>query len=301
MISPHFSLETHMRNLLVPVVAIAALTACGGGGGGGGPEPVVLQVKGSDTMVNLMQGMSEEYTVVKPEVTVAVTGGGSGTGVKSLIDGTTDIAMASREMKAEEIEAAEKNGVHPKETTIAFDGLAIYVNKENPITQIAFEDLKCIYATDGTCKNWKDVGVTIDCGGGDDTILKVGRQNNSGTYEYFREEVLGKDGKFTNTMDQSGTQQVVDVVGTSKCAIGYGGMGYHTEQARFVCLSKEKGGACAEPTIETVKAGSYPFGRPLHVYTNGEPQGATKEFIDWMLGEAGQKIVLDAGFVPVAK
>jgi phosphate transport system substrate-binding protein len=294
-----------MRLATVTAV-LALLAACGGGseadkGNAPSASGGVIQVKGSDTMVNLMQAASEAYTKVDPNTVVAVTGGGSGTGIKSLIDKTTDVAAASREMKPEEIEAARKNGVEPKETTVAYDGLAVYVNKENPVATLSFEDLKCIYGDGGTCNHWKDVGVTIDCGNGDDTILKVGRQNNSGTYEYFREEIIGKDGKFTNTMDQSGTQQVVDVVGTSKCAIGYGGMGYHTEQARFVCLSKEKGGQCSEPTIETVMAGAYPFGRPLHVYTNGEPQGATKAFIDWFLSDAGQKIVVDTGFVPLPK
>jgi phosphate transport system substrate-binding protein len=284
---------------------LAVLAACGGGRtsdeGARSASGGVLQVKGSDTMVNLMQAASEHYTQVDPNTVVAVTGGGSGTGIKSLIDKTTDLAAASREMKPEEIEVARKNGVEPKETIVAYDGLAVYVNKDNPVATLSFEDLKCIYGEGGTCNHWKDVGVTIDCGNGDDTILKVGRQNNSGTYEYFREEIIGKDGKFTNTMDQSGTQQVVDVVGTSKCAIGYGGMGYHTEQARFVCLSKEKGGQCSEPTTETVMAGAYPFGRPLYVYTNGEPQGAVKAFLDWLLSDAGQKLVVETGFVPLKK
>jgi phosphate transport system substrate-binding protein len=281
-----------MKLYTIPV-ALAALVACGGG-----DRPTVVQDKGSDTMVNLMQRLSEDYTKVKPTTVVAVTGGGSGTGIKALIDGTTDLANASRPMKQDEKDLAEKNGVHPVETTVAFDGLAIYVHKDNPIQSIAFEDLKCIFGADGACGKWSDVGVTLDCDGVD-TIVKVGRQNNSGTYEYFRDEVLGKDGKFTNTMDQSGTQQVVDVVGTTKCSIGYGGMGYHTANARFVCLTKEKGGTCTEPTVDSVKAGTYPFSRPLFVYTKGEPAGAVKEFLDWVKGPDGQKIVLDSGFVPL--
>jgi phosphate transport system substrate-binding protein len=283
------------------------LVACGGGAApnpaGGEPAPagrqVVLQDKGSDTMVNLMQRESEEYTKVKPNVIVAVTGGGSGTGIKALIDGTTDIANASRKMKPEEIDASTKNNRPPVETVVAFDGLAIYVHPDNPVKSLAFEDLKCIYGDGGACNHWKDVGVTLDCDGKDE-IIKVGRQNNSGTYDYFREEIIGKDGKFTNTMDQSGTQQVVDVVATSKCAIGYGGMGYHSEKARFVCLSKDKGGECANPTVETVKAGKYPFSRPLQVYTPGEPAGEVKAWLDWIKGPDGQKVVLDSGFVPLS-
>lgn len=268
-----------------------SLAGCGG-------APVVLQDKGSDTMVNLMQRLSESYMGAKPGVVVAVTGGGSGTGIKSLLDGTTDMANASRAMKGEEVQAAEAKGIHPVETVLAFDGLAIYVHKDNPVAKLAFEDLKCIYGSDGACKKWSDLGVTVDCGGSDE-ILKVGRQNNSGTYEYFREEVLGKEGKFTNTMDQSGTQQVVDVIATSKCAIGYGGMGYHSADVRFVCLSRSKDGACAEPTVDNVKGKAYDFSRPLYVYTNGAPQGEVAAFLDWAKGPAGQAIVLEAGFVPL--
>ena len=268
-----------------------ALVGCGGG-------PVVLQDKGSDTMVNLMQKLSEQYLAEKPNVVVAVTGGGTGTGIKSLLDGTTDMANASRGMKDEEKKQAEEKGIHPVETVIAFDGLAIYVHQDNPLAAASFEDLKCIYGAEGTCKRWSDLGVTLDCGGSDE-ILKVGRQNNSGTYEYFREEVLGKEGKFTNTMDQSGTQQVVDVVATSPCAIGYGGMGYHNAKARFVCLSKAKGAPCTEPSVDHVKDKSYDFSRPLYVYTNGAPQGEVAAFLEWAKGPVGQKIVLDSGFVPL--
>lgn len=268
------------------------LAACGGSG------QVLLQDKGSDTMVNLMQRMSEEYTKTHPNVIVAVTGGGSGTGIKALIDKTTDMANCSRPMKDEEKQLAKKNGVEVYETIVAHDGLSIYVNKANPITSLDFEKLRCIYSAEGTCKRWSDLGITLDCGGTDE-IIKVGRQNNSGTYEFFRDEVLGHDGKFTNTMDQSGTQQVADVVSTSPCAIGYGGMGYHNDNARFVCLSKAADAPCVESTIETVRNKQYPFSRPLFIYTNGAPMGESKAFLDWAMGEAGQKVALDAGFVPL--
>jgi phosphate transport system substrate-binding protein len=281
---------------ILPWLLLAA--ACGGGPGSGGP--VLLQNKGSDTMVNLMQRMSENYQKKNPGVIVAVTGGGSGTGIKSMIDGTTDLANSSRSMKPEEIETAKKNGRDPHETAVAYDGLAIYVHKDNPVAQISFDELKCIYAADGTCNEWSDLGVTVDCNG-TDAIVKVGRQNNSGTYEYFHEAVIGKEGRFTNTMDQSGTQQVVDVVSTSKCAIGYGGMGYTAPNVRDVCLSKDKGAACVEPKLETVLAGQYPFSRPLFVYTNGAPTGEAKAFLDWILSDEGQKLVVEAGFVPVPK
>ncbi|MCA9489367.1 MAG: PstS family phosphate ABC transporter substrate-binding protein [Myxococcales bacterium] len=258
----------------------------------------VLQDKGSDTMVNLMQRLSETYLQVDREVVVAVTGGGSGTGIKSLIDGTTDMANASRSINAKELEQAAANGADPIDHVLAYDGLAVYVNADNPVRALSFEELKCIYAADGGCDHWSDLGVTLDCAGSDE-ILKVGRQNNSGTYEYFREEVVGKHEKMARTMDQSGTQQVVDVVSTATCAIGYGGMGYHAATARFVCLAREKGGGCSEPTVENVASGSYDFSRPLHVYTNGEPDPEVADFLSWARSPDGQQVVLESGFVPL--
>lgn len=281
---------------VVFAAALLALSACT-------PHPgrVILQDKGSDTLVNLMARMSEEFIKFDPNIVVAVNGGGSGTGLKALIDGTTHMANASREIKQKEIRAAEEHGVTPHETVVAHDGLAIYVSVDNPIEHITFAQLKCIYASDGTCDNWSDIGVTLDCGGGDDQIVKLNRQNNSGTYEYFKKEILGKDGKFTNTMDQSGTQQVVDVITTSACAIGYGGMGYGSGHGvRYACLSKADE-PCHLPTVNEVALGNYPFSRPLYIYTNGEPTGPTGEFIDFILSEPGQKLVLDTGFVPVGQ
>jgi phosphate transport system substrate-binding protein len=274
--------------LLVPL----ALAACGRS------EIVVLQDKGSDTMVNLMQLLSEGYLAVEPKVVVAVTGGGSGTGIKSVIDGTTDMANASRPMSEKERKLAESRGIHPHETIIAYDGLAIYAHRDNTIAAISFEELKCIYDAEGACHRWSDLGVTVECGGSDE-IIKLGRQNNSGTYEYFKEEVLGKGGKMTNTLDQSGTQQVVDVIASSRCALGYGGMGYTTDEVRFVCLSHDKGGPCAVPDVATVQGGQYEFSRPLYIYTNGAPEGHVKAFLDWAVGPDGQKIALEAGFVPL--
>ncbi len=274
---------------------ILFLSACGSSHG----DRTLLQSKGSDTIVMLMVRMSESYNRERPDIVIAVNGGGSGTGIKSLIDGTTDIANASRAIKPREQKMAADNHVVPNEIVIAYDGLAVYVHKDNPVPTLDFDQLKCIYSEDGTCNHWSDLGIKMDCGGGTDEIIKLGRQNNSGTYEHFREEVVGKKGKFTNTLDQSGTQQVIDVIATSKCAIGYGGMGFAHGNARYVCLSKKPGEACSEPTTQAVLDKKYPFSRPLYLYTNGEPQGETKKFLEWALGEEGQKIVLESGFVPV--
>jgi phosphate transport system substrate-binding protein len=282
----------------LPFVALGALglTGCSSHEG-----RVILQDKGSDTLVNLMARMSEEFIKVRPDIVVAVNGGGTGTGLKALIDNTTDMANASREIKEKEIRSAEEHGVTPHEIVIAHDGLAIYVSVDNPVPSLTFEQLKCIYSDTGACDRWSDLGVVLDCGGGDDQIVKLNRQNNSGTYEYFKKEVLGKEGKFTNTMDQSGTQQVVDVISTSPCAIGYGGMGYGGggHGVRYACLAKGDE-LCHQPSVEEVAAGNYRFSRPLYIYTNGAPTGPTGEFIDFILSDVGQKLVLDTGFVPVA-
>lgn len=262
-------------------------------------KPVIVQAKGSDTMVNLMQAYSEAYAKKDPMFVLAVTGGGSGTGIKALIDKTTDLAASSRAMKDEEKALASTNGVAAFETVVAYDGLSIYVHKDNPVAQLDFTQLKCIYSATGACNKWSDVGVTLDCDGkGDDTIVKTGRQNNSGTYEYFKEHVIGKEDKFAATMDQSGTQQVVDVVATTKCGVGYGGMGYHHDNARAVCLAKGAGDTCVEPTEANVLAAKYPFSRPLFVYTNGAPTGAIGDFLAWAKGPEAKAVVAGAGFVP---
>lgn len=281
------------RPLGLVALAIGLLTqlSCG--------EPhVIVQAKGSDTMVNLVQRLSEAYLTVNTKVVVSVTGGGSGTGIKSLIDGTTDLATASRPITEKERALAGKNGVVPVEHVVALDGLAVYVHKDNPLPKLDFEQLRCIYGATGTCNHWSDLGLKVDCGGGDDEIIKIGRQNNSGTYEYFRDHIIGKQGKFTSTMDQSGTQQVVDIIGTSLCAIGYGGMGYETTSARFVCMAKEATDTCVEPTISSVQSGVYGFARPLYMYTTETPSAETTKFLDYVLSPVGQKIILNSGFVP---
>jgi phosphate transport system substrate-binding protein len=268
------------------------------------PGRIILQSKGSDTIVNLMARMSEAYAAHNPQIVVAVNGGGSGTGIKSLIDGTTHIANASRAMKPKEHQMAAEHGVVPNELVLAYDGLAVYLHASNPMPSITFEQLACIYAAEGTCEHWSDLGVNMDCAGSD-RIIKLNRQNNSGTYEYFKESVLGKKGRFTDTLDQSGTQQVADVISTTPCAIGYGGMGYGGTAAapknnvRYACLGRDTQSPCQYPDLSTVNAGRYPFSRPLYLYTNGRPTGAVAAFIEYVLSEDGQQVVLDAGFVPL--
>jgi phosphate transport system substrate-binding protein len=232
-------------------------------------------------------------------VAVAVSGGGSGTGIAAMINGTVDIANASRKMKAKEIKSAEANGQHPVEHVVGFDALAVFINKNNPITTLSIEQLRNIYGRDPKFTKWSDLGVKVP-GCDSDEIVVASRQNNSGTYAYFKETVLGKKGKYrTGTLDMHGSKEVVDLVENTACAIGYSGLAYATEHVKKVCIATETGAPCIEPTVATASDHSYPISRPLFMYTNGEPKGAIKEYLDWILSDAGQCILLKKGYAPV--
>lgn len=278
------------------VALIAAPAGCGKKRGGG----KMIQNKGSDTMVNLAQAWAEEYQKVKPEVGIAVTGGGSGTGIAALQNGTVDIANASREMKdAEKAEAKKNTGKDPVEHTVAYDALAIYVHKANPIANITKEQLACVYGESGTCAKWSDLKVEVPgCSGQE--IVRVSRQNNSGTYMFFREWVVGEKNDFKlGSRDMSGSKDVVDLVERTPCAIGYSGLGYKTGSVKTVCVALKEGEACVEPTIENALSGKYPISRALYMYTLGEPTGEVKEFLDWARSDAGQAIVERSGYAPL--
>jgi phosphate transport system substrate-binding protein len=284
--------------------AAACLCAAGCGKSAPGTAPgsaaiASLQVKGSDTMVNLAQAWAEEYKHVAPNVSVEVSGGGSGVGIAALIKGTIDIANASRDMKPREIEQARRNtGKDPKEFIVGYDALAIYVHKDNPLEEITEEQLAQIYAEGGTITKWSQLGVKIP-GVSDDTIVRVSRQSSSGTYEFLREHVL-KDKDFKNgSRDMNGSKEVVELVGSTPTAIGYSGMGYATPAVKMLKVAAKEGDRAYPPTVENTLNKSYPIARSLQVYTLGEPEGAVKTYIDWLLSEAGQKIVERTGYVPL--
>jgi phosphate transport system substrate-binding protein len=259
-----------------------------------------IQVKGSDTMVNLAQAWAEEYKKVAPSVNVEVSGGGSGVGIAALIKGTIDIADASRNMKPSEMEQAKKNtGKDPKEFIVGYDALAIYVNKDNPLEEITTEQIAQIYAEGGTLTKWSLLGVTIP-GGKDDTIVRVSRQSSSGTYEFLREHVL-KNKDFKNgSRDMNGSKEVVELVASTPTAIGYSGMGYATTGVKMLKVTAKAGDTAYPPNVENTLKKTYPIARSLQVYTLGEPQGPVKTYIDWTMSDAGQKIVESSGYVPLA-
>jgi phosphate transport system substrate-binding protein len=277
------------------------LVACGSGSGQHPAKPAntVIQNKGSDTMVNVAQVWAEEYRKVAPDVEVEVSGGGSGVGLAALLKGAVDIANASRDIKPSESEQAAKNtGKQPVGFTVGFDALAVYVHKENPLTEVTLEQLSDLYSEGGKTTRWSELGVKIP-GVSDDTIVRVSRQSSSGTYEFFREHVLGNKDFRLGSRDLNGSKEVVELVGSTPTAIGYSGMGYATGAVKMLKVAKAKGEPAVSPTVAGVHDKSYPLARSLHLYTLGEPQGAVKGYIDWILSDAGQKIVEDAGYVPV--
>jgi phosphate transport system substrate-binding protein len=258
-----------------------------------------LQIKGSDTMVNLGQAWAEAYMKLNPGMSIAVTGGGSGTGVSALINNTCDIAEVSREMKDGEIKLAESKGIEPKKLIVALDGLAVVVHPASKISELTIDQLADIFA--GKIKNWKEIG------GQDAKIVLLSREVNSGTHVYFKEHVLrhgksdGKEEFAAEALLLSSSQAIADEVSQNHDAIGYYGMGYITTKEKALKVAKDKNTPAVAPTMENVLSNAYPISRPLLMYTKGEPQGLVKNFIDYILSPAGQEIVKKLDFVPVKK
>jgi phosphate transport system substrate-binding protein len=277
-------------------------TGCGSGSGSGSGKTagkVTIQNKGSDTMVNLAQAWAEEYKKVAPDVDVEVSGGGSGVGIAALEKGTIDIANASRNMKPEEIETAKRNtGKEPKEFIVGYDALAIYVHKENPLNEITLDQIAQIYAEGGTITKWTDLGVQVP-GTSNQEIVRVSRQSSSGTYEFLREHVLHNRDYKLGSSDMNGSKEVVELVASTPTAIGYSGMGYATPAVKMLKVKKSSSDPAYEPSVANTLAKTYPIARSLQVYTLGEPQGAVKKYIDWMMSDAGQKVVEASGYVPL--
>lgn len=264
-----------------------------------GEERVLIQHKGSDTLLNVAQFWAEEYRGVNSGVGVAVTGGGSGTGISSIINGTADIASASRRMKKEELEAARHNGSEPYEFTVGYDAIAIYLHTDNPLESLEFEQLAAIYGEGGEIDNWSQLGIEVPgCGSGE--IVRVSRQNSSGTYVYLMEAVLGegKDYKL-GSRDMHGSKDVVNLVARTPCAIGYSSVVYATPEVKMPCIAKDADSPCVVPSTETAIDGSHPFSRPLLLYTRVQPGGAVKEYLDWILSDEGQCTALKRGYAPV--
>jgi phosphate transport system substrate-binding protein len=290
------------------VLALIALfmflfsAACGPTSSSNGAAPNssanYVENKGSDTIVNLALAWAEKYQAEHPEVRISVTGGGSGTGIASLINKTVDIANASRQIKDEEVAEAKSNGVEPVEHIIARDAIAVIVNPENPVSQLTLKQISDIYS--GKISNWSEVG------GDDRPIVRLSRETNSGTHVYFLETVLrlgSKEDKTLFSMDTlllPSSEGIVAEVRQNPNAIGYDGLGYVPKDLKMIAIAKEAGGAYVLPSIATVNDKSYPIARDLYMYTNGEPTGIVKTYLDWIVSSEAQQIVADLGFVPVS-
>lgn len=265
----------------------------------GSANKVILRTGGSDTMVNLAQGWAEEYKKVAPEVEVEVSGGGSGVGIAALAKGVIDLYNGSRDLKPEEIEQARKNtGKEPKKTLVAYDAVAIYVHRSNPLNEISFDQITRIYAEGGTIAKWSELGVKIP-GSSSDEIVRVSRQSSSGTYEFLRDHVLNSKDFKLGARELSGSKEIVELVESTPTAIGYGGMGYATPGVKLLKVKKTAGDPAYAPSKATILAQTYPIARSLQVYTVGEPQGAAKAYIQWILSDAGQRVVEARGYVPL--
>ncbi|HKQ69307.1 MAG TPA: phosphate ABC transporter substrate-binding protein [Polyangiaceae bacterium] len=257
------------------------------------PEKSNITVKGSDTMVILGQRWAEGYMKDNSATTIQVTGGGSGTGIAALINGSTDICESSRPMKDKEKEDVQaKRGAPAVETKVALDALAIYVNEKSPVQEISLPTLAKIYL--GDIKDWKDAG------GKAHAIVLYGRENNSGTYGYFKEHVLGNKDFAANTQTLAGTSAVANAVKGDEFGIGYGGIAY-LEGIRALKVKKDDTAPAVTPSLQTAQDGSYPISRFLYFYTAGEAKGSAKKFIDWVKGPEGQKIIGDVGYYPLPK
>ncbi len=258
----------------------------------------LIQNKGSDTLVNVAQAWAEAYREVNPDVAVAVSGGGSGTGIAAMINGTVDVANASRAMKEKELALAKSKGQNPIEHVVGYDALAVFLHQDNPISEMSISQLAEVYGEDGATANWGDLGAEVP-GCKDQEMVVVSRQNNSGTYAYFRKAVLGKKRDFKlGTRDMHGSKDVVDLVEKTPCAIGYSGLAYATSHIKMACIKGADDKPCVAPSVATASDRSYPIARPLFMYTDGEPQGEIKKYLDWILSDVGQCIILKKGYAP---
>ncbi|HNV86037.1 MAG TPA: phosphate ABC transporter substrate-binding protein [Candidatus Omnitrophota bacterium] len=258
-----------------------------------------LQIKGSDTMVNLGQAWAEEFMMKHPEASIAVTGGGSGTGIASLINGTCDVAEASREMKPQELDIAKQNGRDVREYKVAIDAVAVVVNPSNPVKELTVEQMSRIYT--GEYTNWKELG------GKDQKILALSRERNSGTHVFFLEHVVRKGNEkgpeqfAPPVLMLPSSQAIIEEVAQSEGTIGYVGLGYVSPRVKPLGVSKSPEGPFIYPTMGTALDGAYPLSRYLLFYTATEPHGIEKTFIDFVLSDEGQKIVETMDFVPLRK
>jgi phosphate transport system substrate-binding protein len=287
---------------MVFLIMVLFLAACGGASGQANPQAgtsAYIQNKGSDTIVNLALAWAEKYQAEYPDVSISVTGGGSGTGIAALLNRTVDIANASRQIQAGEIEQAKAKGFTPVEFVIARDAIAVIVNPTNPVSQLTLQQISDIYS--GKFNNWSQVG------GQDRPIVRLSREVNSGTHVYFRDTVIrlgdpkNKTLFATDTLLLPSSEGIVSEVRQNPNAIGYDGLGYVPPDLKKIAVAKTADSPYVLPSIATTNDKSYPIARDLYMYTAGQPKGAIKAYLDWIVSPEAQTIVANLGFVPILK
>lgn len=291
------------RSSLVSILMLLILLyACGGSPSSNDSSPPrsdikTIQNKGSDTMVNLALAWAEKYQSLNPQVSITVTGGGSGTGIAALTNNTVDIANASRSIKSEEIEQIRANGIEPIEFVVARDAIAVIINHNNPIDRLTMQQISDIYS--GKYNNWSELG------GEDHPIVRLSRETNSGTHVYFLEEVVRMGDKDDKTLFSPDTlllpssEGITAEVRDNPNAIGYDGLGYVTPEVKVIAVGTSNNGDFILPSAETVNNQTYPIARDLYMYTSGEPSGVEKAYLDWIFSAEAQEIVKQLGFVPL--
>lgn len=268
-------------------------------GSGQASTAAYIENKGSDTIVNLALAWAERYQTEHPEIRISVTGGGSGTGIAALLNGTVGIANASRKISADEMTQAQAKGIDPVEHIIARDAIAVIVNPNNPVSQLTLQQISDIYS--GRINNWLEVG------GEDRPIVRLSRETNSGTHVYFLETVLRLGDKKSKTLFSMDTlllpssEGIINELRDNPNAIGYDGLGYVPKDLKMIAIAKKAGEPYVLPSIATVNDKTYPIARDLYMYTAGEATGAEKDYLDWIIAAAAQQIVADLGFVPILK
>jgi phosphate transport system substrate-binding protein len=262
--------------------------------GGTGPEQGLITIKGSDTMIHLAGNWAETFMKQNPNIEVSISGGGSGTGIAALLNGTIDICTASRKIENKEVQLALEKNIHPHQLLVAKDGIAVVVHHDNPVEELTLEQLSRIFTHKAV--RWSEVG------GADEPIVVLSRESNSGTYVYFQEMVLKKQDYMQDAKLLPVTSAIIQSVSTNRLAIGYVGLGYALDakdKVKIIAVKEDDNSPAVIPSDQTVKSGQYPIARPLFLYLNGEPKSTIKKFVDFCLSEEGQAVVADTGYVTI--
>ena len=269
-------------------------------GASAGKDKSIILNRGSDSMAIAVLAWAENYQTLNRKVGVAVSGGGSGTGIAALINGAVNIANASRPMTRREIERGRKRGIQPVEHLVGYDAVAIYVHRDNPIRSLDIGQLREIFAVGGNVERWSDLGVEVP-GCADQKIIRVSRQSSSGTYALLRKTLLGGQRYKLGTRESQSSKDLVTLVGATPCAIGYSSYAFLTSGVRALCIAAESPDDCVSPSIAAVTDQTYPLSRPLFMYTDGRPEGHVKGYLDWVLSDQGQCILIQRQYAPVRR